>query len=224
MPEPDPDPLNVLTLAAAKSALAEDLTPEEIDELDVEHINDDEILLYVTAVSRRLDRLCGPIVQREITEEEHDGGSPTIWLSERPVAEVLEVLEYSGTTSIAVERETNQDKPAAGYRLDRLDSAAGYGRRVRRRGAGAAPGGGRGGGHGVVTDGAGRGEATAPVAPLFTTAAKLILPNLWRHRDPAVESSSTQFVLPHSNFPRFAIPNAASELLAGEIWNRPTVA
>ena len=49
----------------------------------------------VTALSRRMDRLIGPVVQRSITEY-HDGGVPKVFPHFTPVASVTSVTERRG--------------------------------------------------------------------------------------------------------------------------------
>ena len=56
-------------------------------------------------MSRRLDRLCGPIVQRTITDEVHPGGCPSIRVRHWPVASFTTVTEYDATTPAVLTRE-----------------------------------------------------------------------------------------------------------------------
>lgn len=83
------DALDILTLPEAKTAI-------NIDSLNIDH--DDEIAQQVTAVSRLIDDECGPVVQRTITAELHDGGSSLIMLRHYPVASITTLREAAGST------------------------------------------------------------------------------------------------------------------------------
>lgn len=62
---------DILTLGEAKAALATN-----------QDFNDSDALLngYITAISKRLDEVCGPIVTRTITDELYDGYGNSFWL------------------------------------------------------------------------------------------------------------------------------------------------
>lgn len=120
------DPLDVLTLAEAKQAL-------NISESVIKH--DAELPSYITAVSQRLDLYIGPVVQRTVTNEVHDGGRPSVFLSLFPVVSVTQVIEYCGTTSTVLAAESNAVKPEEGYLLERYDPVPSLwsGRVLRRK-------------------------------------------------------------------------------------------
>lgn len=131
-----------------------------------------ELAVLVSAVSGQLDELCGPIVQRTVTGEAHDGGA-LVRLKHAPVASVTSVVEYDGTVATTVTAETNTAKATANYVFD---SRTGQ---VRRRSNGwdyAFP---AGRGNVVVTYVAGRAATTAAVDAKFKQAASMMLRNLW---------------------------------------------
>lgn len=76
------DTLDVLSIDDARVAI-------NIDTED----HDAEIARQVTAISRIIDRVCGPVVVRTVTGEIHNGGSPTIRLRRYPVTSVTTVNE-----------------------------------------------------------------------------------------------------------------------------------
>ncbi len=99
---------DLLTLAEAKDALGRELTDTNSEEL---------LKQYITGVSERLDQVCGPIVQRTIADELHDGSTSTIWLKETPVASITTLTEYDGTTATVLTRQTPGTQPSNGYVL-----------------------------------------------------------------------------------------------------------
>lgn len=127
----------------------------------------------VTAVSQQLDQMCGPIVQRTITSESHDGGGRAVSLKYRPVASVTEVTEYDGTVSTALTAETNSAKATANYFVD---LTAGV---VMRRSNGWDDWFPVGRGNVVVTYVAGRAATTGAVDAKFKQAAGMMLRNVW---------------------------------------------
>ena len=48
--------------------------------------NDTTLAEKITAISRQLDKMCGPVVVRTISAETHDGGTPSIRLRRIPVS------------------------------------------------------------------------------------------------------------------------------------------
>ena len=153
--------VDILTLIEARQALS--MNGDE---------GSAELALLVSAVSGQLDELCGPIVQRTVTGEAHDGGA-LVRLKHAPVASVTSVVEYDGTVATTVTAETNTAKATANYVFD---SRTGQ---VRRRSNGwdyAFP---AGRGNVVVTYVAGRAATTAAVDAKFKQAASMMLRNLW---------------------------------------------
>lgn len=61
--------------------------------------------LAVTAVSRVVDDLRGPVVARTITGEVHDGGTAYLILRKQPVYAVTSVVEYNSTTPTTLAAE-----------------------------------------------------------------------------------------------------------------------
>jgi hypothetical protein len=170
---------------------------------------------FVTAVSRRLDALCGPIVQRTVTDEPHDGGRCRLFLFQPPVVSVTSVKEYAGTTLTTLTAETNAAQVADQYRLDpRLGV-------LYRRSGGADylfTAGGRQ--NVLVTYTAGRYADTDHVDEPFRTAATLAVKHLWTASSAFWQRQSGFDDLgaaPPSPVPGWAIPRAVIELLATEL-------
>ena len=164
------DTLDVLTLAEGKQAI--NMTQD-----NAEH--EAELARAITAVSRRLDELVGPVVIRTVTEY-HDGGVGTIWPYQTPVSEFTSVTSWDGTTSttwtadaFGVAGVTN------GYLLESSTSYA-HGTRILARAGGGAtyfPTGSRS--VRLIYE-AGRYATTADVDARFKQAAAMILRRLWK--------------------------------------------
>ncbi|MDA3624254.1 hypothetical protein OU415_02330 [Saccharopolyspora sp. WRP15-2] len=202
------DPLDVLTLAEAKQAL-------NISESVTKH--DAELPSYITAVSQRLDLYIGPVVQRTVTNEVHDGGRPSVFLDLFPVVSVTQVIEYSDTTSTVLTAESNAVKPDEAYLLERYDVIPSLwsGRLLRRR-AGRRARFESGQANVAVSYVAGRCASTAEVPERYKLAAKFMLENFWRSQLDAT-GGVNEFDMPQANFPRWGIPMAARQLVSGEI-------
>ena len=127
----------------------------------------------VSAVSQQLDELCGPVVQRTITSESHDGGEDEIYLRVPPVASVTAVTEYRNTTAQALTAESNTSK--TGYDF-LVETTRGIVRRRSSNQDAPFPAGRR---NVEVTYVAGRSSATSAVDPKFKQAAAMMLRNLW---------------------------------------------
>lgn len=202
------DDCDLITLPEARSAL-------NIDEDDDEF--DDELAMYITAISQRLDDLCGPIVQRPVTEEAHHATGKAIWFNLVPVAAIDSVTEASYGTTTTLEAETGE---AAGDYVLR-DGGTVYAYLVRRSGwsdrtwpAGTV----------TVSYVAGRFESTEDVSAKFKQAAAKMLAWLWRGDQGAgtatfgsADEGTSLWGL------GFALPNVVKELLAHEALP-PTVA
>ena len=76
------DTLDVLTLVEGKEAI--NITRDD---------QNDVVARHITAVSRLLDRECGPIVQRTVTAEVHDDPGAAVSLRYAPVASIGTVRE-----------------------------------------------------------------------------------------------------------------------------------
>lgn len=137
--------------------------------------HDDELAQWITAVSRRIDKACGPVVQRTISNELHDGGTARIRLDWDHVDSVTTLTEYVDTTGTTLSAETNASKPADAYMLETLGGVSW----VRRRASGADDTFASGRKNIDVTYVAGRYADTASVDGLFKMAVGSILRRLW---------------------------------------------
>lgn len=199
---------DLLTLAEAKEALQ--ITSVTQDAL---------VASWVTAVSDRIDALCGPVVTRAVTER-HDGGRP--WVEPRltPVAAVTSVVEVRWTTSVTLTAETDANQPADAYRLE----TDGRHRAVLWRRVSGVDGVFWPGRQNVVVSyTAGRVADTASVPPLFKRAAAVVLVHLWRQTAGAWALRENVFDpggVPVEVAPQmtpWAVPRAALQLLAHEL-------
>lgn len=201
------DTLDVVTLAEAKDYLG-------IDETS----NDTRLASVITAVSRRLDDKCRPIVKRTIAVRTYAPcGGMDLWVEPSliyttPAATVTE-YDTDGAAQVLT-LETYDTKPEFGYALEpRTGVGGGYTGRIRRSYFGSS----RSWGHNVrVTYDSGRYASTATVDPLFKEAAAVILENWWTQVLPGEPTPQGEFDVPGYRFPRFAIPDAALDLLGDE--------
>lgn len=191
---------DLLTLDEAKAALNIPLADTTFDT---------ELASYITAVSQRLDDLCGPIVKRSVSDEIHDGNVAWILPDFSPVASVGSVTEYSNGTGTVLTAESLS--VAGDYTLE---GAGTHGAILQRRASFSD----RAFSYGpvVVNYVAGRFNSTAAVSPKFKQAAAKMLSHMWRGDQGA---GSATFGAP-TETPLlgygFAIPNAVVELLAEE--------
>lgn len=86
---------------------------------------------WVTGISRRVDGLYGPVVQRTVTAEQHRGGCSLIIPRKVPILSVTTLTEYSGTTPQVLAAENFPTVTANDYYLDPVTShihrkASGY--------------------------------------------------------------------------------------------------
>ncbi len=166
-----------------------------------------------TAVSERIDDLCGPVVAREVAEV-HDGGHRFIWPRQAPVFEVTSLGEFDGATLT-----TFVDESAFGT----VGTANGFavvdgGHRIERR---------SGGGPALFTAGAGSLELvylagrfpdTESVSSKFKVAAEAILRRVWDREASAWARATDPFeenLQPTSRFFR-AVDPMIDEWLASE--------
>jgi hypothetical protein len=160
---------DLLTLVEARSAvnLPVGSTTHDVD-----------LQLFITGISGRVDKLCGPVVQRAVTGERHNGGRSKVLLNLQHVASVTSVVEWVGTTQTALTAETDSTKPANGFLLDSGEGGI-YAWVWRRSGNGDAtfPAGRR---NVVVAYTAGRYAATASVDETFKLAAGSVLRRIWK--------------------------------------------
>jgi hypothetical protein len=208
------DPLDVLTTDEARPIL-------KVGESDI--AQNARLASAVTALSGRLDEMCGPIVAREIEDEEHRRVcSDRLWLRHRPVLEVTLLTEYTQTgTPTVLTADTPTVKPANGYSADQRDQADGLSGRLWRTTSGYPT---RFADTVVATYWPGRFADTGLVGAVFKEAAAVILINWWQQvlAQPAVAGDPLD--LPAYRFPRFAVPDAAIDMLAGEIQYDPGIA
>jgi len=163
------DILDVLTLPEAKTALGLNSAATTYDTV---------LAQYVTAVSRQLDKLCGPVVVRTVTNEPHDGGGHTIRLRRVPVLTVTTVTEYNGTTATVITAETNAAKTSTNYLHDGTLGTINSGTIIRRSSDGDETF--ESGRRNIeVTYEAGRAATTATVDARFKNAAAMMLRNVW---------------------------------------------
>lgn len=202
------DTLDVVTLAEAKDAVKIAVT---------DPVQDQILARYVTAVSRRLDKAIGPVVQRTVTNEKHDGGRVFVFLDEWPATSITTVTEYDTVgTALVLTAETETTKPVDAYLTEPYSWAPPlFGKTVWRRKNGT-PWWFEGGQSNVVVSYvAGRVANTAAVDARHKLAAGIMLQNLWRSEEHSV-AEIAEFDVPAQNFPRFAVPRAVRELLADE--------
>lgn len=190
------DPLDVVSLAEAKRMLS----VGAVDTKDNDHLE-----RLVTVVSRRLDKLVGPIVQRTVTAEQHDGCSGAVWTYLAPCEVITTVVEDGVTLSASdYHAEVYEPDPSL-YRGEIVRLSGGW------------PTFWSPGFHNVqVTYTAGRFEDTASVGAVYKEAAALMLKNLWRAYNENV-GQVNEYDVPVSNFPTFAVPQVVRDLLHSEL-------
>lgn len=164
------DTLDVLTIAEARTAVG----------LGTSTAQDTPLAAWVTAISRQLDRLCGPIVKRTISNEAHYGthGARSITVDYPPIYTTpgITLTEYGTTgTGLVLTAEDFDTKPTSGYLLTRRRDG-GYTGRIERRASGATM---WFDDSVVITYDAGRYADTASVDALFKQAASMMLRAAW---------------------------------------------
>ena len=198
------DTLDILTLTEAKAAL-------NIPSSDTS--NDTELAQVITAASRFVDSVYGPVVQRTVTKA-FSAPYGTLWL-DRPAA-ITSVTEYvSGTGTVL----TAEDFDTAGtYRVDLTT-----GRLARRSSWADYPWVGH---EVVVVYTSGRAANTAAVDETFKEAAVVALIHLWQHR--GAQSGAASFG--GDGAPFGGVPFSSKQLrdklksLYPEEWVGPVVA
>ena len=205
------DPLDILSLAEGRQAVG--LTVGDTTQ-------DAQLPTYITAVSRRLDKICGPVVQRTVTAELCDGGSWTIDLAMSPIVSVTTVTEYSGTASTVLTRETVGTTPSNAFLLKPWRDGLFKGRLYRRSGGTFArfPIGDQ---NVSVTYVAGRYADTPSVDAKFKQAAAIVLANLFRKQllpvNPQFRGPDALGDVQMPGLPTYFLPYVAEELLIDEI-------
>lgn len=204
------DTNDVLTLTEAKAVLAITTTTQ-----------DDQIARVITAVSRKLDHLCGPVVSRTVGNELHEFATSRDWDTRYsiefdfcPVSQIITVTNYLGTTATVLESQTAGTSPTNGYYAEtyKPDPTLLSGVITRKTGLYPYPF----GDVVSVTYLAGRYASTTTVDARFKEAASIMLRNSWR----ATQQSTApygEFDVPQQTFPGFAVPNYVLEILSDEI-------
>lgn len=200
------DTLDVVTLAEAKAGLNRPTSETDFDA---------EIAAYITAISRLLDDLCGPIVRRTVTDERHSGGTQLLFLRQTPVYTITSVTEYSNTTAQALTAETFTANTAYDYLFD-----TNLGTLTRRSSTTDTP---FAATAVKVTYVAGRYADTATVDRRFKLAAVICLSNIWKHEQGGGSVDRGAFEGDIGGLPGYLLPNAAMELIRGDMRG-PSVA
>ena len=133
---------------------------------------DSEMFLWVAAVSRRIDELCGPVVARQVVERHH-GGSDVLRLRTLPVLSVTEVTVDGGVVDPSVYDLDDDNRFVP--KLEHVTVWPSGRRNV------------------TVTFQAGRAADTDSVDSLFKLAAANVLNGLWAKYGGAWASGSDPF-------------------------------
>ena len=170
-------------------------------------VHDSTFESWITTVSQRMDFLCGPIVQRTITDERHSGGTDAVWLKNTPVVSITSVTEYAGGTATVLTAET--ETVAGTYRLENgvLYRRSGwYGSTFGSQSV-------------LVTYVAGRYATTEDVGARFKTVAQMALRRIWDREAAAWARTPDAFSDIGDSVPRFfqVIDPVVRELLSDEM-------
>lgn len=142
-----------------------------------------------TAVSRRIDALVGPVVQRTVTEY-HNGGGGSIYPYKTPVVSVTTVTEWDGSAQTPLTADTWGTAGAAdGYSTD----GTGHSFRILRQTSGSGSAFLAGDRSVRLVYVAGRFATTADVDELFKEAAAEVLRRLWNREAGAWARGSDPF-------------------------------
>lgn len=186
------------------------LTAQEAQEaLPVGPVDSIKLGMLNTAVSQMLDKLCGPIVVRPVTDELHDGGTKSIWLRQAPVSAsaitaVTSITEYSAGASQALAEEELAASTAYDFAFDPATA------QVSRRSSWSPAY--FGAQRVAVSYEAGRYATTATVADKFKQAAKIIVRHMW-----SLEQGFAGFQEEVVVLSGFAVPKRALDFLVGEL-------
>lgn len=161
-------------MAAAHDLLTFQEALEAINQPTVAH--QDQLEQFVSGISSRVDALCGPVVQRTVTDERHNGGRKRVFLDLAHAASVTSVSEWANGTETVLTEETLSTQPDDAWLLDNAGAYSFIWRRssgsdmifaVGRRNV-------------VVAYTAGRHADTASVDEAFKTAGSAVLRRLWK--------------------------------------------
>lgn len=184
--------LDILTLEEARTAIGASLSQSY----------DDALELMVTAVSSRVDDLCGPVVNRTVTERHEAYGCYALIPRSLPVSSFTSVTEYVGGTGTVLTAETDT---AAGTYL--------WEQNLVRRRQSFRPAWFKGRVKLVYVSG--RAADTDAVPERFKQAAKIIVAHMWRQE---MGSGNQTFGADGEiRVASFSIPNRAMELLADDV-------
>lgn len=198
------DLLDIVTLDEAKRAINGE-TSNAID--------DDLLGRHATAVSRLIDRFCGPVVQRTVTNEYHPWGHKVILLQRWPVASITTVQESCGgsaSTLTALSFGASGDGYWAPPALD--DPTLLAGSLFRRQGWGD-----RQWGEVQITYVAGRYADTGLVDARFKDAAGSMLRRLWK-REAGTWAQSATFFDDNANQYASGFFQVAKPILTEMLW------
>lgn len=163
------DTLDIITLNEGKGAIN---LPTSNTSYDT------ELALFITGISRRIDALIGPVVNRTITDEKHNGGGYCVGLRKHPVSSVTTVEEYDRAGNLTTLTAEDEDtKPADGYLLLNVST---HRADIYRRAAGSPVPFTLGELNVLVTYVAGRAANTAAVDALYKLGAANILRRVWQ--------------------------------------------
>jgi hypothetical protein len=200
------DTYDVLTLVEAKASLKKHTSA----------LDETTLASWVTAASRRLDTLVGPIVRRSVSEELSGEAETTLYLRYFPNTAISSVIEYSGAIGSELVEET-RGALVDGYLAEPYSFDPTFlGNELHRRIGGVDASWASGRRNVVVTYIAGRYADTASVDPLFKRSCGLMLINAWR----SLENTTVEqgdYDIPISSFPTFAVPRAVRELLKDQL-------
>lgn len=190
--------LDLLTLEEARAAIMVPLNQSY----------DDDLAVMNTAVSTRIDELCGPVVNRSVTEY-HDGGWYTVPVYTYPVSSFTSVTEYlNGSPTVLTAESAGtagtylyDDVARVVYRRQGfVDFPFRWGRRNIK-----------------LVYVAGRAATTETVPEKFKEAAKITLAHIWRQENGSGTQTFGNDGGDSIYRASFAIPNRAIEVLGYDI-------
>lgn len=155
---------------------------------------DTELALFITAISRRVDELIGPVVVRTLTDERHDGGCHSIRLRKSPASSVTTVKEYDRAgTLTTLTAETDTVKQVNGFLLI---NPTPHRAEVVRRTSGSPTPFADGEQNILVTYVAGRAANTAAADALYKLGVSNILRRIWQREAPVWAQTADAFAAP----------------------------
>ncbi len=192
---------------ASRAALGTDATAHE-----------EQIQRMISAISARIDEICGPVVEREVTEY-HAGGREVIRPRQTPVSSVTTLRHWNGSSiTVYTQDEWGEPPSADGFLLEQSGSYA-HDARIVRQSSGT---------HVCWLDGhrsielvyvAGRAADTDSVSPKFKLCAETILRRAWDREAGAWARGADPFQETAGGSSRFfkAIDPMVREFLADEM-------